>query len=113
MAAQQGNRRERERERSSGREYRSDRTGAVYIGPEQIYHQVLGAREDLIRTEGKIGQIDKDLGEFQETVAEQLRAFNERLSPVERRSWAMPSAAGLVGLAGLILGIMQMNGVGS
>lgn len=110
MAAQQGNRRERERDRGGGaREYRA---GVVYIGPEQIYQQVLGAREDLIRTEGKVGQIDKDLGEFQQSVAEQMRAFNERLTPVERRSWAMPSAAALIGLGALVLTIVQMTGAG-
>ncbi len=111
MAAQQGNRREHQRDRGGGaREYRP---GVVYIGPEQIYNQVLGAREDLIRTEGKVGQLDKDVSDLQHTIAEQLKAFNDRLTPVERRSWAMPSLAGLLGLGGLILGIIQMNtGVG-
>lgn len=89
-----------------------DERGAVYIGTTQIYNQLLGAREDLIRTEGKVGQIDKDVTDLQTTVAEQLKAFNDRLTPVERRSWSMPSLAGLIGLGAMVLTIMQMSGVG-
>lgn len=92
-----------------GSRERTDR-GAVYIAPDRVYQLVTDGHASLIRIEGKVDSIDRSVNLQLEAIKTDVDKLGTRVTPLEHRVWALPSMAGLIGAAALVLTIIQMAG---
>lgn len=84
----------------NGRPVRGD-GAAIIIDGAEVHRMLLSSQRTLVRVETKV---DAFIG-AQERLNE---TRDKRLTAVERRSWATPSAAVMLGLGMFVLGVIQI-----
>lgn len=88
---------------ANGRPVRPSRSegAAIVIDGAEVHRMLLSSQRTLVRVETKVDGF----------IAAQERlneARDKRLTAVERRSWATPSAAVLLGAGMFVLGVIQI-----
>ncbi|MEU6246424.1 hypothetical protein [Glycomyces sp. NPDC047010] len=78
--------------------------GTVTIGAREIYDEVVSMRGDLGRFGGELSRIS----DADETTQENLADHEDRLRQMERRLWAIPTAATLLAVGSLVVAIIAL-----
>lgn len=85
---------------ANGRPVRGDGT-AIVIDGAQVHNMLVSSQQTLVRVETKMNAFIAAQERLNET-------RDQRLTAVERRSWATPSAAVLIGAGMFVLGVIQL-----
>ncbi|WP_156925880.1 hypothetical protein [Glycomyces arizonensis] len=80
--------------------------GPVQIGPREIYDSVLLLRTELAGLHAELARMAAEDKSARETLTD----HESRLRLLEKRVWAIPSAATVLAVASLIIGLMQQTG---
>lgn len=84
----------------------NDPKWSVQIGPREIYDSVLLLRTELAAMRSELAR----LADADQAAQARLSDHETRIRLLEKRVWAIPSAATVLAVASLIIGLMQQTG---
>ncbi|MFC4335221.1 hypothetical protein [Salininema proteolyticum] len=76
----------------------------VQIGVRELYEELIGLRQEVVALRAELAR----RGDADERRDADLDDHESRIRNLERRQWPLPSAAAIIALAGLILGLVQL-----
>lgn len=93
---------------TNGRGVPSRDLGAVHIDGAEVYRMMMQNQNTLIRVEAQLAALVETVRDSERDTDTTLEKHDTRISAVERKVWQLPSAATVIALGALVVGLVQL-----